>query len=159
MSLQWVFSFTGHMKVLSSQSYPTLCNPVDCSPLVAHKSPLSIEFSRQENWSGLLFPSPGDLPDLGMEPKSLALQVDSLPSDPPGKLLIGPWHRPWFLLHLPCLQLVNDPLEERCYGGPCSFDCACKFKVSLPRPYTSVNRVRGCTNVFVIPSHTEPLVN
>ena len=76
--------------MLSSQSYPTLCNPVACSPLVAHKSPLSIEFSRQENWSGLLFPSPGDLPDLGMEPKSLALQVDSLPSDPPGKLLIGP---------------------------------------------------------------------
>ena len=36
-------------------------------------------------WSGLLFPSPGDLPNPGMEPKFLALQADSLPSEPPGK--------------------------------------------------------------------------
>ena len=43
-----------------------------------------MEFSRQEYWSGLLFPSPGDLPDLGIEPSS-ALQADSLPSEPPGK--------------------------------------------------------------------------
>jgi len=43
------------------------------------------EFSRQEYWSGLSFPSPGDLPDLGSEPGSPALQADSLPSEPPGK--------------------------------------------------------------------------
>ena len=42
-------------------------------------------FSRQEYWSGLPFPSPGDLPDPGMEPRSLALQADTLPSEPPGK--------------------------------------------------------------------------
>jgi len=42
-------------------------------------------FPRQENWSGLPFPSPGDLPDLGVEPVSLALQVESLPSEPSGK--------------------------------------------------------------------------
>ena len=42
-------------------------------------------FSRQEYWSGLPFPSPGDLPYLGIEPGSLALQADSLPSEPPGK--------------------------------------------------------------------------
>ena len=46
---------------------------------------LSREFSRQEYWSGLSFPSPGDLPDPGREPGSPALQADSLPSEPPGK--------------------------------------------------------------------------
>ena len=52
---------------------------------VAHQAPLSIEFSRQEYWSGLPFPSPGDLPNLGTELGSPALQADSLPSEPPGK--------------------------------------------------------------------------
>ena len=42
-----------------------------------------MEFSRQEYWSGLPFPSPGDLPDPGIEPGSPALQADSLPSEPP----------------------------------------------------------------------------
>ena len=45
---------------------------------------MSVEFSRQENWSGLPFPSPRDLCDRGIEPGSLALQADSLPSEPPG---------------------------------------------------------------------------
>ena len=42
-------------------------------------------FFRQEYWSGLPFPSPGDLPDPGIEPRSLELQADALPSEPPGK--------------------------------------------------------------------------
>ena len=42
-------------------------------------------FSRQEYWSGLPFPSPGNLPDLGSEPVTPALQADALPSEPPGK--------------------------------------------------------------------------
>ena len=46
------------------------------------KAPLSMGFSRQEYWSGLLFPSPGDLPNPGTEPMSLALQADSSPSEP-----------------------------------------------------------------------------
>ena len=50
---------------------------------VAHQSPLSMEFSRQEYWSGLPFPTPGDLPDPGIEPGSPALQADSLLSEPP----------------------------------------------------------------------------
>ena len=45
---------------------------------VARQAPLSMGFSRQENWSGLPFPSPGDLPNPGIKPSSLALQVDSL---------------------------------------------------------------------------------
>ena len=44
-------------------------------------------FSRQEYWSGLPFPSPGDLPDPGIEPRPLRLQADSLPSELPGKPL------------------------------------------------------------------------
>ena len=47
--------------------------------------PLAMEFSSQECWSGLPFPSPGDLPDPGIEPGFPALQADSLPSEPPGK--------------------------------------------------------------------------
>ena len=43
-------------------------------------------FARQEYWSGVPFPSPGDLPDPGVEPGSPALQADALPSEPPGKL-------------------------------------------------------------------------
>ena len=51
---------------------------------VAHQAPPSMEFSRQEYWSGLPFPSPGDLPDLGIELGSPTLQADALPSEPPG---------------------------------------------------------------------------
>ena len=46
---------------------------------------LSMEFSSQEYWSGLPLPSPEDLPDPGIEPRSPALQEDSLQSEPPGK--------------------------------------------------------------------------
>ena len=59
---------------------------------VAHQASLFIGFSRQESWSGLLFPSPGDLPDPGIKPGSSALQADSLPIELPGKpLLIINW--------------------------------------------------------------------
>ena len=50
-----------------------------------HEAPLSMGFSRQETWSGLPFPSPGALPDPGIEPRSPALQADALTSEPPGK--------------------------------------------------------------------------
>ena len=52
---------------------------------VAHQAPLFMGFPRQEYWSGLPFPSPGDLPDPGVEPRCPALQMDSIPSEPPGK--------------------------------------------------------------------------
>ena len=51
---------------------------------VAHQAPLSMGFPRQEYWSRLPFPPPGDLPDPGIKPMSLALQADSLPTEPPG---------------------------------------------------------------------------
>ena len=49
------------------------------------QAPLSMEFCKQEYWSGLSFPSPGDLPDPGIEPGPPTLQADSFQSGPPGK--------------------------------------------------------------------------
>ena len=71
-----------------AQSCPTLCDSVDCS-LPGYS--LSMVFSRQEYWSGLPFPSPGDLPDPGIEPRSPALEADALTSEPPGKPLHCRW--------------------------------------------------------------------
>ena len=88
-------------------------NMVNCVRLfvtpwsVAHQAPLSMGFSRQEYWSGLPFPSPGDLPDPGIEPSLLCLrhwQMDSLPRAPPRK--------PYFVTLLPLWFLwwaVNKP--------------------------------------------------
>ena len=50
---------------------------------------MSMGFSRQEYWSGLLCPPPGDLPDPGFKPRSPALHTDSLPSEPPGNPMEG----------------------------------------------------------------------
>ena len=61
-----------HVKV--AQSYPTLCNPIQ-----------SMGFSRPEYWSELPFPSPGDLPNPGIEPRSPTLQADYLPAELPEK--------------------------------------------------------------------------
>ena len=54
---------------------------------VAYQAPPSMGFSRQECWSGVPLPSPGDLPEPGIEPRSPALQADALPSGPPEKPL------------------------------------------------------------------------
>ena len=54
---------------------------------VAYQAPSSMEFSREEYWSELPFPSPGDLPNPGIEPGFPSLQADALPSEPPGKSL------------------------------------------------------------------------
>ena len=56
-----------------------------CPPLFKPMTIQSMEFSRPEYRSVLPFPSPGDLPNPGIEPRSLTLQADSLPAEPPGK--------------------------------------------------------------------------
>ena len=66
-----------HSGGLIAKSCPTLTTPWT----VASHAPLSMGFSRQGYWSGLPFPSPGDLPDSGTEPGSLALQAHDLPTD------------------------------------------------------------------------------
>ena len=70
---------TNEVKLLSHvQLFAVLCT-------VAYQAPSYVEFSRQEYWSGLPCPSPGDLPNLGIEPRSPALQAESLPSQSPVK--------------------------------------------------------------------------
>ena len=82
--------FTKHCTHVVSQSCLTLCNPWT----VAHPAPLSMGFSRQDYWSGLPCPSPGDLPDPGIEPQSLVSPAlvgaffTSLPLVSPGISLI-----------------------------------------------------------------------
>ena len=83
--LEWLaisFSKKDKAKVSEvAQLRPTLCDPMDCS--LPGFSVHGIFQARV--WSGLPFPSPGDLPDPGIKPRSSALQADSLPSKPPGK--------------------------------------------------------------------------
>ena len=79
-----IFTWTLQCVVLVAQRCPTLWDPWT----VAHQAPPAMGFSRQEYWSGLPLlplPSPGDLPDPGVEPRSPALQADALTSVPPGK--------------------------------------------------------------------------
>ena len=75
----------------------TLWDPMDCSP--PGSSPMG--FSKQEYWSGLPFPSPGDLPDPGIKPRSPALQADALPSEPPGKPRSF-----WYTISKTCFQML-----------------------------------------------------
>ena len=69
------------MKASVAQSCLTLCDAIYCSP----PGSSVYGFSRQDCWSGLQFPSPGDLPNSGIQSGSPELQADSLPSEPPGK--------------------------------------------------------------------------
>ena len=75
----------GHDLASKSSSPPLICFShvqLFTTPwTIAHQASLSMGFSRQEYWSGLPFPSPGDLPDPGIEPRSPALQADSVPTE------------------------------------------------------------------------------
>ena len=74
------------LSCLIAKLCPTLCHPMDC---IACQALLSMEFPRQEYWSGLLFPFPGDLPNPGIEPGSPALQADSLPLSHQGSPVVN----------------------------------------------------------------------
>ena len=74
-----------HSLERSESEVAQLCQLFATPWSVAHQAPLSMGFSRQEYWSGLPFPSLGDLPDLGIEPRSPSLQADTLASELPGK--------------------------------------------------------------------------
>ena len=108
--------------VKSLHSCPTLCDPWT----VAHQAPLSFGFSRQEYWSALTFPTPGDLPNPRIEPTSpmsLALQVDSFPLSHQGspfplptppllhrntlKVLVQRSHQDWVTLTQTCWVLMS----------------------------------------------------
>ena len=74
---------------LGAKSCSTLATPWT----VARQAPLPMGFSRQGYWNGLPFPSPGDLPDPGIEPGSPALQEESLPTELRGKQNVWVWNR------------------------------------------------------------------
>ena len=78
-----LYNNVNQLCVKATQLCPTLCDLWT----IACQAPLIMRFSRQEYWSGLPFPSPGDLPNPGIEPWSPTLQVDSVPSEPPGNQL------------------------------------------------------------------------
>ena len=79
---------------------------------VACQAPLSMGFPRQEYWREFPFPSPGDLPDPGIEPRSPALQADSLPTEPPGKPILDYSQRHSLMYHLWLLLLYKDRGEQ-----------------------------------------------
>ena len=91
-----LFCFSSLSLSLVTKSCPTLGTPWT----VACQAPLSMEFSRQESWSGLPFPSAGDLPDPEIEPKSPALPADSSPTE-----LLG---KPFVFLRV-CCNFESDP--------------------------------------------------
>ena len=86
---------------------------------VSCRAPLLMEFSRQGYWSGLSFPPPGDLPNPGIEPRSPALQANSLPSEPPGKPLIMIWYK-HVILYTVCVYLVAQSCPALCNLMDCS---------------------------------------
>ena len=76
-------------------------------------------FSRPEYWSGKPFPSPGDLPNPGIKPRSPALQVDSLPAEPPGKPLVESNYRVASAAKsLQSCPTVCDPIDGSPPGSP-----------------------------------------
>ena len=94
--------------------------------IVTWQAPLSMGFSREKYWSGLPFPSPGDLPDPGIEPRSPALQAHDLPTElwgqPLGSMDIltilissNPWT--WNLFHL---FMSSSVLSSMCYSFQCT---------------------------------------
>ena len=89
-----------------------------------HPDLLSMEFSRQEFWSGLPFPFPQDLLNPGIEPGSPALQADSLPSEPPNFLHVFSWLDSSFLLMLNVVvvqslsQSLCNPMDHNTPGFP-----------------------------------------
>ena len=89
---------------------------------VAYQAPPSMGFSRQECWSGLPFLSPGDLPDLGIKPRSPTLQADALLSEPPGKCgsiqlsslsLVRLFATPWTAVLQASLSITNSQSSLR----------------------------------------------
>ena len=126
MNSQPGLAMDGALKV-TMNSCPTLCNPMDSS---LHQAPPSMGFSRQEYWSGLPFPSPGNLPNPGIKPRSLTLQTDALPSEPPGKQRCTNFScgGPGITVILNCLPAPGRPsfiiapvLRFSPYPSPCAF--------------------------------------
>ena len=129
---------------------------------VACQAPLSKGFSRQESWSGLPFPPPGDLPSPGIESGSPAIQADSLPYEPPGK----PLNKEGFLQKsLVPIIIINRP-EYRANKSIVNFTQAGWVTPSsqalsggqppLKKPQVRRFHCHPCKHNFVNENHSEP---
>ena len=96
------------VKVLVVQLCLTVFDPMDC---ITCQAPLSVEFSRQEYWSGLPFPSSGDLPYPGIKPRSSVLQAGSLSSEPLG---LGDSSFPWKVETGFQAAVLNFGIDTKC---------------------------------------------
>ena len=128
-----------------------LCSTFFDSMDLVHQASLSMRFSRQEYWSGLTFPTPGDLPDPGIEPLSLAspaLKADSLPLTHWGSLMGFDIVHINFLVaresHHKCKILPSALTHARCNMH--SLDCAYLLIHSISLSLSSL------TNIFILSS-------
>ena len=107
--------------VISEWSRSVMSNSLQPHGLyVAHQAPPSMEFSKQEYWSVLPFPSPGDLSNLGIEPSSPALRADALTSEPPAISNKGKRWTGWWLLFALVKQQswnVRAEIQTSCNSG------------------------------------------
>ena len=145
----WKFeSWTADQKIsppLSSQNWTELKHLFRCIQLfatpktVALQAPLSMGFSRQEYWSGVPFPSPGDLPNPGIKPRSPTLQADSLLSEPRGKpshhiIHIHTWER--------SLQESRSLKGHGCPGVPQTTLWMRKFDLAWKNLFGGIREIR-----------------
>ena len=100
---------------------------------VALQAPLSMGFSRQEYWSGLPCPLPGDLPDLGMKPMSHALQGGFFTTEPPGKVIFK--HRYMSCKKQRLFNIANS--EHYIY---CELRCKRRYLNSHWKDHTNINQ-------------------
>ena len=112
---------------------------------IAYQAPLSMEFSRQEYLSGLPFPSPGDLPNPGIEPGSPSLQADALPSEPPGKEALMAQR----------VKRLSTMQETRVSWLTFSFS---QMPCSFPLQSLSTSYSLCLENTFFCSSHGDPLL-
>ena len=109
---------------------------------VAHQASPSTEFSRHEYW--LPFPSPGDLPNQGIEPRSPALQADALPSEPPGNLPYDP--------AIPLLGIRSDQISRSVLSDSCDSMNKPGLPVHHKLPEFTQTQVHGVSDA-IQPSH------
>ena len=112
---------------------------------IAHQAPLSMGLYKQEYWSGLPLPSPGDLPNLGIKSTSLALKTDSLPSEPPGKLFSS-------VQSLSHVQLFATPWTTACQASLSITNPRSLFKLMSIKSVMPSNHLMLCRPLLLLPS-------
>ena len=112
---------------------------------IAHQAPLSMGLYKQEYWSGLPLPSPGDLPNLGIKSTSLALKTDSLPSEPPGKLFSS-------VQSLSHVQLFATPWTTACQASLSITNPRSLFKLMSIKSVMPSNHLILCHPFLLLPS-------